>query len=232
MPAAELAIYDLDRTITRSGTYTPFLIFWARRHAPWRLLLAPLAILCMAAYAAKRISRKRLKECMQFLLMGPRTDPARLAQTVDAFAERLVQRGVYPQAREAIAADRAAGRRIVIATAAHEFYVAAIARVLGVADVVATRSVMDEAGRLTVRIEGENCYGEAKLAMMQAFLEKAGIDRGRVRVRFYSDHASDMPVFDWADEQFAANPSARLRAVAEKRGWPVLDWRAQIGQMR
>ena len=45
-----------------------------------------------------------------------------------------------------------------------------------------------------------------------------GIDRAAVRVRFYSDHASDAPVMEWADEPFAANPSAKMRALAEKRG--------------
>lgn len=229
---AEIAIYDLDRTITRSGTYTPFLLFWARRHAPWRLLLAPLAGVCMAAYAAKFISRKKLKELMQVLMMGARTDAARLAPAADAFAARTVSDGVYARAFETIAADRAAGRRIVLATAAHEFYVAAIARELGVADVVATRSVWDADGALTARIAGANCYGASKLAMIEAFLDRAGVDRSGVRVRFYSDHVSDMPVFEWADEPVAVNPSARLKAVAEARGWPVLDWGAQSGQER
>jgi hypothetical protein len=43
----ELAIYDMDRTITRTGTYTPFLIHAARRLTPWRLALLPLAIIAM-----------------------------------------------------------------------------------------------------------------------------------------------------------------------------------------
>ena len=33
----ELAIYDMDRTITRTGTFTPFMIHAAIRLAPWRL---------------------------------------------------------------------------------------------------------------------------------------------------------------------------------------------------
>ncbi|HLL31270.1 MAG TPA: HAD-IB family hydrolase, partial [Allosphingosinicella sp.] len=33
---ARLAIYDMDRTITRRATYTPFLIHAATRLAPWR----------------------------------------------------------------------------------------------------------------------------------------------------------------------------------------------------
>ena len=41
----DLAIYDMDRTITRHATYTPFLLHCAARRAPWRLLLLPFVIL-------------------------------------------------------------------------------------------------------------------------------------------------------------------------------------------
>ena len=36
---SDLAIYDMDRTVTRRATYTPFLLHCAVRRAPWRLLL-------------------------------------------------------------------------------------------------------------------------------------------------------------------------------------------------
>jgi phosphoserine phosphatase len=51
-----------------------------------------------------------------------------------------------------------------------------------------------------------------------------GIQRRDVRVRFYSDHASDAPVMEWADEPFAVNAHARLRKLAAVRGWPMLNW--------
>jgi phosphoserine phosphatase len=47
-------------------------------------------------------------------------------------------------------------------------------------------------------------------------------------VRFYSDHISDLPVFELAvasgGEAVAANPSKALRALAVDRGWRVVDW--------
>ena len=68
----ELAIYDMDRTITRSGTFTPFMIHAALRLAPWRLVFVPAAALVMLAYACKLIERKRVKELNQALLIGRR----------------------------------------------------------------------------------------------------------------------------------------------------------------
>ena len=49
---SDLAIYDMDRTVTRGPTYTPFLLHCAIRRAPWRLLFLPLVVLSMLAYAA------------------------------------------------------------------------------------------------------------------------------------------------------------------------------------
>jgi phosphoserine phosphatase len=43
-------------------------------------------------------------------------------------------------------------------------------------------------------------------------------------VRFYSDHVSDRPAFEWSDEPVAVNPHAKLRRLAEQRGWTIEDW--------
>ena len=78
---------------------------------------------------------------------------------------------------------------------------------------IATNSIIGLDSRVTAKIDGENCYGPAKLRMIQAWMAQRG-SRGGVRMRFYSDHASDAPVMEWADEPVAANPSAKMRALA------------------
>ena len=133
--------------------------------------------------------------------------------------------GVLDAARGRIAADKAAGYRLVMATASYAFYARAIAARLGFDDVIATESEHDPAGALTSRIAGENVYGAAKLRAVEAWMGRAGLARDDCSVRFYSDHVSDAPVLEWADEPFAVNAHGPLRALARARGWPVLDWR-------
>lgn len=220
----ELAIYDMDRTITRTGTYTPFLIHAARALAPWRLALSPLVVVAMAAYGTRLISRKRLKEVNQALLLGGSVPRAALAPVAASFADAVMRGNVLPGALARIAADRAAGRRLVLATASYRLYVEAIAERLGFDDVIATNSVAGVGDRLMARIDGVNCYGPDKLRMIEAWLRTVGLERKAVRILFYSDHASDAPVMEWADEAYAANPSPRMRTLAEARGWPVLDF--------
>lgn len=220
------AIYDMDKTITRAPTWTPFLLHAARMIAPWRLAMLPAAGVAALGYAAGGLDRAALKEATQRLVIGPAMRPERLAPAIDSFADAILAHGCHAAALAQIAADRAAGCRLVIATASFRFYAAAIADRLGIADVIATESLHDDAGRVIARIDGENCYGPAKLRRIEAWLAGQGIARGDAHIRFYSDHASDAPVLDWADEAVAANPHAPLRKLAEARGWRIADWGA------
>jgi HAD superfamily hydrolase (TIGR01490 family) len=221
---SDLAIYDMDRTVTRTGTYTPFLLHAAKRLSPWRLALSPLVPFVMAAYATRLIDRRRLKEINQRLLLGGRVPRSRLAPVTESFADFILATNIHPGALRQIAEDKAAGRRLVLATASYRFYVEPIARRLGFDDVIATGSVAGLDDIIHARIDGENNYGPAKLRLIQAWLRVQKIDRTDARIRFYSDHVSDAPVLEWADEPFAVNPSGGLRRLAARRGWQIVDW--------
>src|SRR5687767_5983211 len=114
---ALLAIYDMDKTVTRRATYTPFLVHAAARLGPWRLIFLPAILLATLLYALRLIDRGRLKEMSYVLLIGRGIAPERLEPVVESFAERQVETNIMPGARRSIAADRAAGRRLVMATA-------------------------------------------------------------------------------------------------------------------
>lgn len=220
----ELAIYDMDRTITRNATYTPFLLHAARRLAPWRLLLVPVLLGAMLAYVLKRIDRGRLKEIAHRLMIGASVSSVDLARVAESFADRTIAHNLRGGALRQLAEDRAAGRRLVLATASYRLYASAIAERLGMDDVIATGSIIGLDARVAARIDGENCYGPAKLRMIHAWLETHGLLRPGIEVRFYSDHVSDAPVLDWADHAFAVNPSPKLRRLAAERRWPILIW--------
>ena len=220
----DLAIYDMDRTVTRHATYTPFLLHCATRRAPWRLLFLPLVAASMLAYVAKLIDRARLKEINHRLLLGGKIHPRDLAPLVDSFAERQLATNIRPGARKAIARDKAEGRRVVMATASYRLYARAIAERLGFDDVIGTGSIIGLDERVHAKIDGENCYGPAKLRMVADWVEKSGLSGKYGHVRFYSDHVSDAPVFEWADEAVAVNPHDKLRRLAGTRGWAVEDW--------
>lgn len=219
-----IAFYDMDRTVTVRGTYTPFLLRTALRLAPWRLIFAPLVPLVLMAYVLKIISRARAKEINQALMLGRRVSRTALLPAVEAFADHVVTDNIRPGALAQIARDKAAGYRLVMASASYRLYVAPIARRLGFDDVIATDHMGQDLDYVRARIAGENCYDLAKLRMIEAWMQNQGIAREDAHIRAYSDHVSDAPMLSFADEGIAANPHKPLEALARERGWPIERW--------
>lgn len=220
----QIAIYDMDRTITRRGTYAAFLAHMALATAPWRILLLPLVPLVMLAYVTRRIGRGRAKELNQALMMGYRVRHKAIRAHVERYADKVVARNIRAGALERIAADRANGAILVMASASYRLYVDPIARRLGFDHVIATDHMTQGADYLRARIAGENCYDVAKLRMIQTWMMGQGLDRAACHIRAYSDHVSDAPMLAFADEAFAANPHPPLRRLAAEKGWPVVEW--------
>jgi HAD superfamily hydrolase (TIGR01490 family) len=221
---SDLAVYDMDRTVTKGPTYTPFLLHCALHRAPWRLLFLPLVAVSMLAYLARLIDRAKLKEINHHLLLGRHIHPRELKPLVDSFADQQVASNIRRGAQAAIARDKAQGRRLVLATASYRLYADAIAERLGFDDVIGTGSVIGLDERVHAKIAGENCYGPAKLRMIADWVEASGLHGKHGHVRFYSDHVSDRPAFEWADEPVAVNPHGKLRRLAAERGWAIEDW--------
>ena len=221
---SDLAVYDMDRTVTRHATYTPFLLHCALHRAPWRLIFLPLVIGSMLAYVAKLIDRAKLKEINHRLLLGARIHPRDLKPLVDSFADNQIESNIRPGARAAIARDKAQGRRLVLATASYRLYADAVAERLGFDDVIGTGSLIGLDSQVHAKILGENCYGPAKLRMIADWVEKSGLKGAHGHVRFYSDHVSDRPAFEWSDEPVAVNPHGKLRRLATEKGWAIEDW--------
>ena len=216
--AAVLVVFDFDRTVTKRGTFTPFLLFSARRE-PWRFVFlipgAALGLLFLAGF----VTRKRLKERMIGFFLAGKSKRVLEALT-RAFVERLLAKGVRPKALEAIREHQRQGHRVGLATASMDFYVRHVTRALKLDFEISTRSGFDARGKLVAKIEGENCFGEAKAARIRDFLaeERPG------EVWFYSDHASDLPSFALAAIKVAVNPSARLAKRSRGEGWRLAWW--------
>lgn len=221
-----MAIYDMDRTITRTGTYSGFLMHVAWRRQSWRLLLLPLVGLAGFAFSMHLIDRSQLKAFNLRLLVGPCFRLSEIQPYADSYADHVVRRGLYDAALEQIAADRANGYRILLATASFRLYVDAIARRLGIDDVLATELEQPQGDdHIYARLAGPNCYGDDKFSRITDWMNRNGIVRGAAHIRAYSDHVSDAPMLRFADQGVATTPSRKLRKIAPGEGWQIVDWR-------
>ncbi|PQA87072.1 HAD family hydrolase [Hyphococcus luteus] len=223
------AIFDLDRTITRRGTFTPFLLS-VRAQGPARFALFARFLPHMALYKTGRLSRTTLKNRMLAMALGG-FEREEIAAHADRFVAQIMTDGLHADALAAIARHRAAGDMLILATASVDFYARLFAERLGFDHCIASPTDFDAARDAPPQITGENCYGLAKRAMVDAQLEAlCGADRAKLNIAFYTDHISDLPLLESADAPYVVNPKPALRAHAQKADWPICSWIAQGGK--
>ena len=221
----KISLYDMDRTITVRGTFTPFLFHMVFARAPWRLIFLPILPFAFAAYGLKLISRGQLKTFNQRMLLGSSPKLSALQPHIENFADKVLQSNRHRKAIDQVEADRADERILVLVTASYELYAEAIARRLGFDHLIGTQLVVDGEGRVLPEIIGENCYDDAKIGRIEALFAKQGWQRTDAHVRAYSDHVSDQAMLEFADEAIATTPTPKLHRLAEQRGWKIVDWR-------
>jgi HAD superfamily phosphoserine phosphatase-like hydrolase len=209
----KVAIYDLDKTLVRRATFTPFLVFAARQLSPWRLAFLPAWIALMIGYRIGLYDRTRLKVMGMKLMLGKQPLEV-LLKVGEAFAEAHISKAGWMEGVIAmVEADRREGRRVAIATAAFEFYATAFAQRLGIDDVIATRW---DGGS----IPGGNCYGPEKRRRVETWL---GAAASEAEMRFVSDSFADKPLLSEADDAVFVTQSNKKKSRAQTRGWRVID---------
>ena len=224
-----IAIYDLDKTITRRPTFTRFLLYYARRTAPLRLVGLPIWIMALIGYRIGLYGRKPLKQFGISMFMGRNLDRDILAKVAANFVSEAVLTDIQLGAAKSIENDRSQNQKLVIATAAPAFYANEIGERMAFDAVVATRHRLRPDGKTCHFIDGENCYGPEKLKMVKAWFAAEGLKREDCQISVYSDHASDAPLMDWADAAYLVNPSGKLRQLAAQKNWHVRDFSSGKG---
>jgi len=149
--------------------------------------------------------------------------PAQSAAAHARFMDEVIRPAMTPQARQLVQGHLDAGDTVVITSATNEFVTRPIAEAFGVQHLLATELARDAQGWFTGAIAGIPNMREGKVARMTDWLAARGLSWGDVESTFYSDSMNDVPLLEKVDHPVATNPDARLRALAQERGWRVLD---------
>ena len=218
MSRADFDLFDVDHTITRHSTTSRFMMrAIARGIVPVRFAAAiPWYGL---AYRLGLLRFRNDDEAFPALQGASRADLETLA--AETF-ERRVRGDLNPKVERLIRQHLAAGRRVVFATSSLDLIVAPLAAHLGVRDVIATRLEFED-GIATGRVAGRPLFWDEKRRRVLAFIREAGGDPRRCS--FHSDSIYDLPLLEEVGEPVAVNPDFRLRRIATRRAWPIIDCR-------
>ncbi len=152
-----------------------------------------------------------------------RKGPTEAAAAHDRFMREVVQPHLLAESIELVRRHQQAGDEVVIVTATNEFVTWAIAQAFGVTELIAVELERDGDGWITGAIRGVPSAREGKVTRVEQWLAATGRGWGDVETTFYSDSFNDLPLLEKVDHPVATNPDDRLRAVAQQRGWRILD---------
>ena len=139
------------------------------------------------------------------------------------FMQEVIRPAMRPKAIELVQSHLRAGDMVVITSATNEFVTRPIATAFGVQELIATELERDASGWFTGAVRGLPNMREGKVTRMDAWLAARGLSWDGVESTFYSDSMNDVPLLERVNHPVATNPEPRLRALAQERGWRILD---------
>jgi len=214
----QLAVFDLDGTITRHDTLVPY-IATCLKHRPWRWGGALRAVPPLAAFAVGGIDRGRLKASLIKGTLGglTRTD---LSRCTDRFVPQVLTSRLFADAAAKITEHRNAGDRLVLMSASTDLYVPAIGRALGFDEIICT-GVRWEGDRLRGDLTTPNRRGKEKARCLTAVRERYP----NLRTFAYGNASSDLDHLRLAEQGFLVNGPASARRKAATLGVVTVEWR-------
>jgi len=222
--ANHIAIFDLDYTLTKRGTWARFIIEGVLPRPHLWLPLIFITAWSQIRYKRQRSPRIAVKSAMlKWSIAGQ--SRARIESLATRFAKREVRKGLRPGALRALERHRENGDIIMIASAAVDIVVKAIAEYLDIKHIVATDLLWTNEETLSTEFASKNCYGAEKLRRVKSYLdENPVLKHNHTTITMYSDSYSDLDILVFADVGVVVNPDARLRAYAQTHKMRIEDW--------
>lgn len=219
----DIAIFDLDYTLTKRGTWGRFVIKTVK-YKPW--LWLPLALsagITQWRYKQGHFPRIRVKQAMMRWSMVDKSR-AKLETLAHEFAQNEVENGLRPGAIKALEKHRANGDTIIIVSAAVDIIVRPIAERLNIEHWLATDMKWVD-GRLAAEFASKNCYGPEKVVRLKAlFDQNPELKQNHTHITMYSDSYSDIEILRFSDKGVAVNADRKLTKAAGEEGFDLVDW--------
>jgi putative phosphoserine phosphatase/1-acylglycerol-3-phosphate O-acyltransferase len=209
------ALFDFDGTIISGYSAVAFFQEQVKRgHLSPRDFVELLSV--MASFGIGVLGFPALMLAASQFLRGVRED-SYAAFGEDVFKSHIA-RQVYPETRAMVEAHLRKGHTVAIISSATPYQVEPAARDLDIEHVLCTNLQVED-GEFTGAVVRPICFGSGKVIAAESLTKKYKIDLDKSF--FYSDSTDDIELLERVGNPRPLNPSGRLQAIAEERGWPV-----------
>ncbi len=218
-----IALFDLDYTLLGGDATYEWIHFLIGCGALDRAIYEPEL---EQFYADYRDGTLDIRAFLHFDFRALSSHPrARLEAWRDQYLAKAIAPIVLPKARDLIAWHEARGNLTAIVTAANSFVTTPIARMFGVAHLLASDPEC-VGGEFTGKIDGIPCFHEGKIVRLEAWLASRGETLPDfAESYFYGDSQSDVPLLEKVTHPVAVGADPTLARIARERGWPVISLR-------
>jgi len=225
-PTTQICFFDMDRTLIDGNSGVSFMRYSLRRGKTtrWKVLKSMVDYL---RYRYDLLNMEKTYRDSLRPLAGVRE--GELIQFCKEWFEDVVRHRVYAEARDFVRQHIHRGEKVAIISNATTYAVAPLAQYLEVPYVLATRIEVRQ-GVFTGEYIPPLCFRQGKIFWAEKLARELG---GEVsQSTFYTDSITDLPLLERVKNPRAVNPDPKLRNLARKRGWPILDFAAPPGKKK
>jgi len=223
-PAAPVAaFFDVDNTLVRGATLFHFARgmakykFFTRRQL-WQGAWKQAKFVALGREIHKDI-RQVTEVALGFIEGREEREIVRLSEeVVDSILLKKLWQGTVEIAKQHLAS----GHEVWLVTASPQHVASELAARLGFTGALGTRAEVTD-GHFTGKLDGAPLHGGEKATAITALASLRNLDLTRSIA--YSDSMNDLPLLQSVAHAVTVNPERRLRALARRNGWPVVDHR-------
>ena len=214
------AFYDLDGTLLSCNLVTTYAYYARNDRSIFKsaYLLTKVALSVPLLFGLDLYSRSLFNVFFFRAYRGMHRD--RLVGLADDLFEVTLKPSIYPKAEDLVRQTREDGYRNILVTGALDFTVRPIAIHFGIDEVICNRLEFKNhiaTGNVLRPLVAE----KEKAKIIREYAAREGINLGESCS--FSDSTSDIPMLTVSGHPVATNPTRRLRHVAMRNDWPILE---------
>lgn len=216
-----IILWDVDGTIAKESLERQFVryLLTTNRLTMWRLVTRTIRL-------GFRGFRFRWLNAKLGYLAGDR------AVDIELMSRRWFKESVIPSLYDGMAdlirVQSASGARQVLLTGTPGFLAAPLAQYLGIADVISATPEISN-GRFTGALTQPQPAGRMKKQRAKEWLSANNYEWSQVTA--LANHHADSHLLKAVATPIAVNPTARLRACAQRYDWPTVDGQDLVSQL-
>lgn len=215
----KIAFFDLDKTLIAENSAK----LWLKRQ--WdNKKISTLVMLKASFWLTKyNFGLSNLEEMMDkslYLIKGYKHQD--IALETKEFYEQSIKNLYRPKALQKVKEHKKNGDIIALLTSSFDDLSRLVQEELQLDYRLCSTLEIDNNGYYTGKSIGPLCFGKNKIIFAQNLCNKLNINLSDCI--FYTDSATDLPMLLAVKNPIAINPDPRLKKVAYKNKWPILDW--------